>query len=179
MAQPFISEIRTFSFNYAPRGWALCNGQILPINQYQALFSLIGTYYGGNGTTNFALPNLQGRLAIGFGQGNGLQNYTIGQSAGEASHTLLTPEMPMHTHSAGAFTVPGAPTNVPSSSVILASASTSESGNPGVLAYGTGAINTPIAPLGLAGGGQPHENQMPYLVLNYCIALEGIFPSQS
>ncbi len=179
MADPFLGEIRAFSFEFAPQGWAFCNGQVLPINQYQALFALIGTYYGGNGTSNFALPNLQGRLAIGFGQGNGLQPYAIGQPGGEASHALITSEIPIHTHTIGAFTSPSAPTNVPGTSVILASASSSESGNPGVLAYGSGAINTPIAPLGAAGSSQPHENQMPYLVMNYCIALAGIFPSRN
>ncbi len=179
MSDQFLGEIRAMSFNFPPQGWAFCNGQTLPINQNQALFALLGTTYGGNGTTNFQLPNLQGRLAIGFGQGPGLANRVLGESDGEASHALTIVEIPAHTHSINAYTAPGAPTNVPGSSVILASASTDQSGNPGVQVYGSGAPTTPTVPLGHAGGSQPHENRMPYLVMNYCIAMVGIFPSRN
>ena len=179
MSAPFVGEIRAFGFNFAPQGWALCNGQTLSINQNQALFALIGTSYGGDGVQTFMLPNLQGRLAVGGGQGPGLQNYTVGESTGEPTHQLATAEMPAHGHSINAYSAPPNPTYVPGPAVILASASTDQSGNPGVLAYGSGTLNTTIAPLGNSGGGVPHENQMPYLVMNYCIALQGIFPSRN
>jgi microcystin-dependent protein len=179
MSDQFLGEIRAMSFNYPPKGWAFCNGQILPINQNQALFALLGTTYGGNGTTNFQLPNLQGRLAIGSGQGPGLTNRTLGETGGEASHVLTVAEIPAHRHSINAYTAPGAPTNTPDSSVILASASTNQSGNPGVPVYGSGAPTIPTVSLGQGGGSQPHENQMPYLVMNYCIAMVGIFPSRN
>jgi microcystin-dependent protein len=179
MSDPFLGEIRAMSFNYPPKGWAFCNGQTLPINQNQALFALLGTTYGGNGITTFQLPNLQGRLAIGSGQGPGLTNRTLGESSGEAAHALTIAETPNHTHSINAYTAPGAPTNVPSPSVILASASTDQTGNPGVLVYGSSAPTTSTVPLGQAGNSQPHENEMPYLVMNYCIAMAGIFPSRN
>jgi microcystin-dependent protein len=174
MSNQYVGEIRAFSFNFAPTGWALCNGQLLPINQNQALFSLLGTQFGGNGTTNFQLPNLQGSVAISMGS-----SFVVGQRLGEATHTLIQGEMPTHTHAMNAFTSPANPTNVPSSSVILASATTDQTNNPAVLAYGAGTPNAPMAPLGAAGGSQPHENRMPYLVMNYCIALVGIFPSRN
>ena len=179
MSNPFVGEIRAFGFSFPPAGWALCNGQTLSISQNQALFALIGTLYGGDGVQTFMLPNLQGRLAVGAGQGPGLQNYGVGESTGEAAHQLTTAEMPVHSHSINAYTAPPNPTNVPGPTVILASASADEAGNPVVLAYGSSALNTTIAPLGNAGGGVPHENQMPYLVMNYCIALQGIFPSRN
>jgi microcystin-dependent protein len=165
MGTPFLSEIRIVSFNFAPRGWAACNGQLLPINQNQALFSLMGTTYGGNGQTNFALPNLQGRTPLH--QGNGI---VLGQSAGENTHTLSVAEMPSHTHqvsgSSAAGTLPGASGNLWSTNAA----------NP----YNSTA-NTSMSPacVSQAGGNQPHENMSPYLVLIFVIALQGIFPSQN
>ncbi len=164
MAEPFLSEIRIFSFAFAPQGWALCNGQLLPINQNQALFSLLGTTYGGNGQTNFALPELRGRVPMHVGGG-----LTLGQKAGEEAHTLITSEMPAHTHQAKASA--NGPTVTPPTGNFWAS-------NTGFTAYGT-AGNTSMSPqaIGNIGGSQAHENRSPYLTLNYCIALQGIFPS--
>jgi microcystin-dependent protein len=168
MAEPFLSEIRIFSFVFAPKGWALCNGQLLPINQNQALFSLLGTTYGGNGQTNFALPDLQGRAQISFGGG-----HTLGERGGEQSHTLSISELPTHIHLANARTAT-ATTNTPSATVMLAE-STPQS-------LYTGATNLAamdsreIPPVG---GSQAHLNMQPFLVLNFCIALQGIFPSQT
>jgi microcystin-dependent protein len=164
MAEPFLSEIRLFSFNFAPKGWALCDGQLLPINQNQALFSLLGTTYGGNGTTNFALPNLQGRVPIH--QGN---SFTLGEAGGESVHTLIVNEMPDHTHGVKASSNP-AGTSDPAGAFWAQAA---------LLAYSSKS-NVGMAPQAIAnaGGSQPHENMPPYLVINFCIALQGIFPSQ-
>jgi microcystin-dependent protein len=167
MAEPFLAELRLFSFNFAPKGWALCNGQLLPINQNQALFSLLGTTYGGDGRTSFALPDLRGRVPQHFGAG-----FTLGQKLGEELHTLTTAEMPMHFHFANASTNAGS-TNIPGGNVLGNSAPNNLYGpvqNLGVMAAGT-VTNT--------GGSQAHENRQPYLVLSYCIALQGIFPSQN
>ncbi|HZS16249.1 MAG TPA: tail fiber protein [Candidatus Dormibacteraeota bacterium] len=165
MGTPYISEIRIFSFNFPPKGWALCNGQLLPINQNQALFSLLGTMYGGNGQTNFALPNLQGRAPLHFGNG-----FTQGQVGGEEVHTLLLSEMPTHTHQAvGANDAASAgdPTNA-------------YWANAGLNNYApASAVGMSPAATGSAGGGQPHPNLSPLLVLNVCIALQGIFPSRN
>jgi len=163
MANPFLSEIRIASFNFAPNGWALCNGQFLPINQNQALFALLGTTYGGNGTTNFALPNLQGRVPIHFGQG-----FTLGQAGGELAHTLITSELPAHTHQ------PRANSNLAN---LGSPANNFWSGTGSYAASANVAMNSGgILP---TGGSQPHENRSPFLVLNFIIALQGIFPSQS
>ena len=174
MSDNFLGEIRAFSFGFAPKGWALCNGQTLPINQNQALFALLGTQYGGNGSTNFQLPNLQGTLPMGIGS----VAATIGERLGEETHTLTIAEIPAHTHSVNAFTAPQNPTNVPAATVMLATVTTDQTGNPSVLVYGATA-NTAMAPLDPVGGSQPHENRMPFLVMNYCIALQGIFPSRN
>jgi microcystin-dependent protein len=165
MSQPYIGEIRAAAFGIAPRGWAPCNGQILSIQQNQALFAILGTTYGGDGVQNFALPNLQGRSPVY--NGNGI---SLGESAGEATHTLISTEMPTHNHPTLASAIDG----------------TSDSTNKGLGAakiYGA-AGTTPTAALdpsavGGAGGSQPHENMQPYLVINYIIALQGIFPSRS
>jgi microcystin-dependent protein len=164
MANPYLAEIRIFSFNFAPKGWAQCNGQLLPINQNAAIFSLLGTTYGGNGTTNFQLPNLQGQFP--FHLGNGLVQ---GQVGGELNHTLTVPEMPAHTHQASASSTP-ANQGVPTGNLWAA----------GNAAY-TPTANTAMSPASIAnaGGSQPHVNTPPYLVLNICIALTGIFPSRS
>jgi microcystin-dependent protein len=174
MATPFIGEIRGFSFSFAPRGWALCNGQLLPINTNQALFSLLGTTYGGNGTTTFALPDLRGRVAINVGG-----NYTLGESAGTETVTLQTTQLPTHTHAinAAANGTTNA-TNVPGPTVILGSGSTDQTGTPPAPIYGTGSV-VALAPLGAPGAAQPHENRMPSLVVSYCIAISGVYPSRT
>jgi microcystin-dependent protein len=167
MGTPYLSEIRIVSFNFAPRGWALCNGQTLSINQNQALFSLLGTTYGGDGITNFKLPNLQASMPLH--QGNG---FNLGNAGGEAAHTLTVPEMPSHTHTAqGVSTTATSPTATNNTWA----ASTA---NP----YNTQPPpNTTLNPatVAMSGGGQPHDNMPPYLVLNFVIALQGIFPSRS
>ena len=166
MADPFLAEIRIFSFNFAPQGWAQCNGQLLPINQNQALFSLLGTMYGGDGQNNFALPNLRGRVPTHIGQG-----FFQGQAGGEQSHTLTISEMPTHTHQAIAST--DGPTVTPPTNNFWAS-------NTGFTPYSPTA-NATMSPASLAnsGGSQPHNNMSPYLVLNFGIALQGIFPSRN
>jgi len=171
MSEPFLSEIRILSFNFAPRGWAFCNGQLLPIAQNQALFSLLGTTDGGDGRTNFALPNLQGRAPAHMGGG-----LNLGQSGGEQAHTLSQAEMPDHPHIANAANV-DATTNAPadgSGGLMLAKAAGSQ-------LYANAANLVAMAPgaLGVVGGTQPHQNMQPFLVLNLCIALQGIFPSRN
>jgi microcystin-dependent protein len=181
MSTPYLSELKIFSFNFAPKGWALCNGQLLPINQNQALFSLLGTTYGGNGTTNFALPNLQGRVPIHMGSG-----FTLGQQGGEQAHTLVVNEMPAHNHpmNAKAAQATLGPTGRdPSPSVTPAEAAAAEGANPvvNVNIYGTGSPSLNFAPQAIvnAGGSQAHNNMQPFLTLNVCIALQGIYPTQS
>jgi microcystin-dependent protein len=174
MADNFVGEIRVFPFNFAPNGWALCNGQLLPISQNTALFSLLGTQFGGDGKSNFALPNLQGSIPVAQGQGPGLSNYEIGESGGTATVTLSVSAMPSHAH-----TLPVSPTagriNTPSTSAVLGATGR---GTPNVYA-GSATGNMAASSSGSAGGGQPHNNLMPYLVLNYCIALSGIYPARS
>ncbi|WP_249692847.1 tail fiber protein [Stappia sp. WLB 29] len=164
MSEPFLAEIKIMSFNFPPKGWAFCNGQLLPINQNQALFSLLGTTYGGNGTTNFALPDLRGRVPVHVGSG-----FTLGQHAGEASHTLTTPEMPEHNHLPMASGT-AVDTNTPTSNYL---------GNNLGLLYGPLANSGTMSPSSLSnvGGSQAHQNMQPFLTLNFCIALQGIFPS--
>jgi len=167
MSEPFLSEIRIFSFNFPPKGWALCNGQLLPINQNQALFALLGTTYGGNGQTNFALPNLRGRLPIHEGSG-----HILGEAAGASSVTITAQTMPQHLHFAQASNS-AATATVPANNLVYAQGAFEIYRAPSNLALmHTGMISS-------VGGSQPHTNQMPYLVLNFCIALQGIFPSQN
>lgn len=166
MAEPFLSEIRIFSFVFPPKGWALCNGQLLPINQNQALFSLLGTTYGGDGRVNFGLPDLQARVPMHVGSG-----HTLGELGGEQAHTLSTAETPSHTHP------------------VFASSSLGNAATPGgnVLASPLNqTYRSPDAPVGLdpasvtgVGGSQAHQNMQPFLTLSFCIALQGIFPSQN
>lgn len=164
MSEPFLAEIRIFPYN-APRGWAACNGQLLPINQNQALFSLLGTTYGGNGTTTFALPNLQGRVPIHFGNG-----HTIGENGGQQAHTVSMAEMPAHLHSVMARSA-NADTPIATGNS-LASANNVYAAPAGLTPLHSSSVTN-------VGGSQPHENMQPYLVLNYCIALQGIFPSRN
>lgn len=167
MSEPFIAEIRIMSFNFAPRGWALCNGQILQINQNQALFALLGTTYGGDGRTTFALPNLQGRAPVHPGN-----SIVLGELSGEENHTLLGTEMPAHTHTAVGASVAG---DVPVPTGALLAAEPSQlyaPPNANLVTLTGGTINQ-------TGGSQPHNNMMPYLTLNFCIALIGIFPSRN
>jgi len=173
MADPFVAEIRMFGFNFAPTGWAQCNGQLLPISQNTALFSLLGTFYGGDGKSTFALPNLQGSVPVHQGQGQGLSERFLGEQSGAQFVTLLTSEIPVHTHSWSANAAP-ATLNVPGNDRTLARAS-------GGTAYKAGVNpNVQLAPEALspAGGSLPHNNMMPYLTVNFCIALQGVFPAR-
>ncbi|HEY5885868.1 MAG TPA: tail fiber protein [Pyrinomonadaceae bacterium] len=170
MSEPFLSEIRIFSFGYAPRGWAQCNGQFLPINQNQALFSLLGTTYGGNGQTTFALPNLQGRVPNHFGGG-----HILGEAGGEIAHTLSISEMPTHLHGLNNnLAVVDANTNA-----TVGTPAANFWANSGKAHYSTSAPNAAMHPSAVTnvGGSQAHTNMQPYLVLNFCIALQGVFPS--
>jgi len=170
MTDPFVGEIRIFPLNFAIRGWALCNGQLLPLSQNTALFSLLGTTYGGDGRTNFALPDLRGRAPMHFGTGPGLTPRNLGESAGESMVTLLPSQMPAHIHSERAESTPSS-TSTPSGNVSLASATT------GVARTNVYGPEGDLAPMGgPVGGSQPHNNRQPYLGLNFQIALQGIFP---
>jgi microcystin-dependent protein len=179
MSEPFLAEIRLFSFSTPPKGWAFCNGQFLPINQNQALFSLLGTTYGGNGQTTFALPNLQGRVPIHSGAGN-----TLGESAGATAVTINQAQMPTHNHTLQVRNAApgivggnqGAPTKYLAQGLAIIG-----TGNQAVQIYGTAAPNQGLdaSSVSQTGGSQPHTNMQPYLTLNYCIALVGIFPSQN
>lgn len=167
MSTPFMGEIKFVSFNYAPKGWALCNGQFLPINQNQALFSILGTTYGGDGRVNFALPDFRGRVPVHRGDG-----ITEGQKAGEEFHTVTISEMPAHNHFASASNLAdGNNVNVPTNNIPA---------NSSVSPYRS-SINTTLAPNSVTnfGGSQPHEDRQPFLVINFIIALQGIFPSQN
>jgi microcystin-dependent protein len=172
MSEPFLSEIKLVSFNFPPKGWALCNGQLLPINQNQALFALLGTTYGGNGQTNFALPNLRGRVPISFGNG-----HTLGEAAGSTAVTITQQTMPTHTHS----TTKNMAVVSDNTNATQGAANGNNWANTGKAQWRTDAQNAIMNPqsVGNVGGSQPHTNMMPYLVLNFIIALQGIFPSQN
>jgi microcystin-dependent protein len=169
MAEPFLAEIRIFSFNFAPKGWAQCNGQLLPINQNQALFSLLGTTFGGDGRVNFGLPNLQGQTPIHFGDG-----HTLGETAGEYNHTLSIAEIPTHVHVATATSAANnASPPTPVSNILADSAPAQAYNSP------TSLVAMNALTLGAVGGSQAHLNMQPFLTLNFSIALQGIFPSQT
>lgn len=170
MSDQFVAEIRIFPFNFAPTGWALCNGQLMPISQNTALFSLLGTTYGGDGKSTFGLPDLQGNAPLQPGQGNGLSLYDLGQLGGSETVTLLQSEMPVHTHSMNGATMDPA-----LAKAISPDATWSLSQGGGIY---QGAQNAQLSPQAVAptGGDLPHNNMQPYLVLNFCIALQGIFP---
>lgn len=167
MSEPFLAEIRMVGFNFAPRGWASCDGQILPINQNQSLYSLLGTTYGGDGRTSFALPDLRGRTPLHKGDG-----FNLGQKAGEETHILSTAEMPNHSHVSQGSTDP-ADTNTPVPGKVFA-----RSTQPSYHAPGTG-VAAAAGTLTSSGGDQGHENMMPWQAINFCIALQGLFPSRN
>lgn len=171
MSDPFVAEIRIFPFNFSPRGWAFCDGQLLPLSQNTALFSLLGTNYGGDGKSTFALPNLQGSVPIQSGQGAGLSPFDLGQQGGSQTVTLLISEMPAHNHLVQASPYP-ADYPLPAPDTVLCQAA-------GDASYST--QTTPSAvmayqSLSISGGNLPHNNLMPYLTLNFCIAIQGIYP---
>lgn len=170
MGTPFMSEVKIISWNFAPKGWAFCNGQFLPINQNQALFSLIGTTFGGNGQTTFALPDMRGRAPIHQGAG-----FLLGQAGGQSAHTVTQSEMPAHNHF-----VNGTNNNASQASP-NPNAATMGYARAGQQMYGalTNLVAMNAAMVGNVGGSQPHENMQPYLVLNYVIALQGVFPSRN
>lgn len=179
---PFVGEIRLWALNFAPQGWAFCQGQLMPIAQNTALFSLLGTQFGGDGRVTFGLPNLQGMATVGLGQGTGLSPYAMGEQTGSTTVTVLLSEMPSHPHtvpagSAGVLNTP------PSATSFLAPPPGSRS-SPGKAIYATatqyasGPLTMNAQQAGPAGGSQPHNNMAPYLVLNYCIALTGVFPQR-
>ena len=172
MADPFVAEIRIVPFNFAPKGWAFCDGQILPLSQNTALFSLLGTTYGGNGKSNFALPDLQGRTPLQPGQGPGLTSYDLGETGGSETITLLQSEMPSHTHSGQGAATAG-DQRVPGGYYLGGGAGRGSS------YYKNTTTTVNMVPLNPAGGGQPHNNRQPYLVLNFVIALQGVFPPRS
>lgn len=177
MSEPFIGQIMMFGGTYAPKGWAFCEGQVLPIAQNSALFSILGTTYGGNGQTTFALPDLRGRVPIQPGQGPGLSPYTLGQASGVENVTLLSTQIPAHTHALGAHNGAGdAPSPEGTVPAITVDPNTQQPFNGYSSSVTTHMANTAV---GLAGGSQPHTNVQPYLCVNFIIALEGIYPSRS
>jgi microcystin-dependent protein len=166
---PFVAEIRIFPFNFAPKGWAFCDGQLLPLSQNTALFSLLGTIYGGDGKSNFALPNLQGRAAMHPGQGQGLSLHFEGETGGSETVTLLQTEIPAHTHAVAASQGDGLET-APAQQLLATGVGISQYQTPGPL---TNLSPSAVAP---TGGSAPHNNMQPYLTVNFCIALQGVFP---
>jgi microcystin-dependent protein len=175
MSDPFVAEIRIFPFNFPPKGWAFCDGQLLPISQNTALFSLLGTVYGGDGKSTFALPDLQGSAPMQPGQGQGLSLRDLGEMSGVESITLLVSEIPVHTHQMRFHEVDLAELNAPANNRVLAN-----SANTNAYQSVTNANLVTMAPQALppAGGGLPHNNMQPYLTLNFCIALQGVFPQR-
>lgn len=180
MADPFLAEIRMFPFNFAPVGWATCDGQILPISQNAALFSLLGTNFGGDGRSNFALPNLQGCCVVDVGQGPGLSQYSVGESGGDQNVSLTDQQNANHIHSVGvadALANSATPANN-----VFARGNFNNSGATGAVDLYTATapgVTLRASEIGVTGNGQPHNNMMPYLTLNFCIAMQGVFPPRS
>lgn len=177
---PFVAEIRIFPFNFAPKGWAFCDGQLLPLSQNTALFSLLGTTYGGDGKSTFALPNLQGAIPISWGQGPGLENYVLGESEGTETITLLQTELPLHTHALNASTA-NANTSSPTNALIAKGGYSAQGKSGAVSTYTVTAPSVSMNPQAVnpAGSSFPHNNMMPYLTLNFCIAMQGVFPPRT
>jgi len=171
MADPFVAEIRVFPFSFAPTGWAFCDGQLIPISQNTALFSLLGTTYGGDGKSTFALPNMQGNVPLHWGQGPGLSLYDLGQTGGTETVTLLESEIPAHTHQLRGNQLLG-DTPVPTNNSLARFSKAYQNGTGGLV---------PMAPQSIpaAGGSQPHNNMMPFLTLSFCIATQGVFPPRT
>ena len=183
MTAPFIGEVKPFAFNFAPRNYMFCAGQLLPIQQYTALFSILGTTYGGNGTTNFALPNLRSRVAVGNGNGAGLTPVVLGEVAGVETVTLLSTEMPSHSHAPLSKIKPGTADghHTPVAGDYLTRLNVTSTA-PGLTWHDAPLVNpTTLHPtaISLQGGNQPHNNIQPTLAVNYCIAIQGIFPSRN
>lgn len=177
MADPFVAEIRIFPFNFAPTGWAMCNGQLMPISQNTALFALLGTTYGGDGKSTFALPNMIDNAPMHPGQGPGLSFHDLGETSGVEFVTLLVSEIPAHAHVLGRASASAGDSVTPVNSVFAQSAA----GRGGAALYHEPPANAKINPLlsfGPTGGGLPHNNMQPYLTLNFCIALQGVFPQR-
>jgi microcystin-dependent protein len=174
MSDQFVAEIRIFPFNFPPTGWAFCDGQLMPISQNTALFALLGTYYGGDGKSTFALPDLQGSAPMQTGQGQGLSERFLGEMSGVESITLLVSEIPLHTHTLMADILDPADLTIPSPARVLAQSQNAFAYQPAATGLGLMAFQA----LPPAGGGLPHNNMQPYLTLNFCIALQGIFPQR-
>ncbi|MBX9730447.1 MAG: tail fiber protein [Sphingomonas sp.] len=177
MSEPFIGEIRIFGFNFAPRGWLFCRGQTPPIQQYSALFAVIGTSYGGDGQTNFGIPNFQSNAPMGWGNGPGLTPRTIGEVSGSASVTLTAQQIPAHTHALNGLLPTSAPTQAFATPTNNASLGVSTSSK--LFAPPPATTTMSSQAIGLAGGSGPHDNQQPSLALNFCIATEGVFPTRN
>jgi microcystin-dependent protein len=178
---PFVAEIRIFPFNFAPKGWAFCDGQLLPISQNTALFSLLGTTYGGDGKSNFALPNLQGNVPMFYGQGPGLSLYSIGEEGGSPTVTILGTELPQHNHTVNATTAKGS--SADPSNNLFSEGQWSNQGTTGAVDYYTAATTPQVVMnafmVSPTGNSFPHNNMMPYLTLNFCIALQGVYPPRT
>ena len=181
MSSPFVAEVTMFGFNFPPKGWAFCQGQLLPISQNTALFALLGTMYGGDGKSTFALPNLQDQTAVSWGQGPGLQNYDQGEQVGVPNVTLLTSEMPSHSHFFAANTVAGTTVAASGNQLGVGQAGTKTSSySANIFSTAINQATTGLSPnaVGLTGQSQPHNNMQPYLTLNFCIAMQGVFPAR-
>ncbi|WP_422373537.1 phage tail protein [Hoeflea sp.] len=172
MSEPFLAEVRLMGFNFAPRGWGFCDGQILPINQNQSLYSLLGTTYGGDGRTSFALPDLRGRTPIHTGRSNGGQEHRLGSKSGEETHTLSANELPQHTHNLQASSSDGNSVNTRNTLLAREVGNPYSNDNSALELFRFGTIDN-------VGGSQAHDNMQPYLAVNFCIALQGLFPSRN
>jgi microcystin-dependent protein len=177
---PFVAEVRIFPFNFAPKGWALCDGQLLPLSQNTALFSLLGTTYGGDGKVTFALPDFQGRAALGQGQGPGLSLYDLGEEIGTETVTLLTTEIPVHNHAFSATSDQGTTASSAGNQLAKAFGGSKQASFTGEY-LNTNSPNVAMSPFstGVTGGSLPHNNMQPYLTLNFCIALQGVYPPRT